>query len=73
VLIDSKTELISHKLEEQKANYNKLLASLQDEISKGDKFRLENERLADQLKQKSEENSKMKQINRELLELLRNH
>lgn len=73
VLIDSKTELISQKLEEQKANYNQLLASLQDEKSKAEKLRLENERFADQLKQKSEENSKMKQINRELLELLRNH
>jgi len=34
VLIDSKAELITQKLEEQTTNYNQLLALLKDEKSK---------------------------------------
>jgi hypothetical protein len=46
---------------------------LKDEERKTEKLTTENERFGNLLKQKSEENSKMKQINRDLLELLRNH
>lgn len=73
VLMDSRAQLVTQKLEEQVLNYNQLVAQLQVEQKQVKALTVENEQVRAHLKLSIEETNKMKEINKELLDLLRFH
>lgn len=71
--MDSRAQLVTQKLEEQVLNYNQLVAQLQVEQKQVLALTVENEQVKAHLKLSIEETNKMKEINKELLDLLRFH